>query len=43
MELESGRRLLLWPDVNLSKQLQLSSTVFLLDLNLLFIKSALDI
>lgn len=43
VELESGRRLCLWPDVNLSKQLQLSSTVFLLDLNLLLSKSALDI
>ena len=28
VELESGRRLLLWPDVKLSTQLQLSSTVF---------------
>ena len=38
-KLESGRRLLLWPDV----KLQLSSTVFLLDFNLLFSTSALDI
>lgn len=43
VELESGRRLLLWPDVKLSRQLQLCPTVFLLDFNLLSSKSALDI
>lgn len=29
--LESGKGLLLWPDVKLSRQFQLSSTLFLLD------------
>lgn len=41
--LESGRRLLLRPDVKLSRQFEHSSTVFLLDFNLLSSKSALDI
>lgn len=38
VELESGRRLLLWPDVKLSRL-----SVFLLNFNLLFSESALDI
>lgn len=41
--LESGGRLLLWPDVSLSKQPQLSSRAFLLDSDPPFGKSAVDI
>lgn len=40
---ESWWRLPLWPDVKLSRQLQLSSKVLLPDFNLLFTTAALDI
>lgn len=43
VELESGGRLLLWPDVSLSKQPLLSSRAFLLDSDPPFGKSAVDI
>lgn len=42
VELESAGRLLLWPDVSLSKQPQLFSRAFLLDSNPPFGKSAVD-
>lgn len=43
VELESGGRLLLWPDVNLSKQPRLRSQALPLDSDLPFAKTAVDI